>query len=116
MSRLDDIEARTELATPGPWRSARDPRGGDYLIFDNDPSPYGPTPIVLEGKDRNGGVLHGDDAEFIAHAREDVPWLLARVRELEQALSPALDELDDYMGADPEIVGQLRRLLALDRG
>lgn len=32
-----------------------------------------------------------EDAEFIAHAREDIPWLLARIEELENQLETQKD-------------------------
>ncbi len=66
---LDAIEARAAAATPGPW-GANTPPG------------------VVAANGRNVlGVFGGSaqderDAEFTAHAREDVPALLAEVRRL----------------------------------
>lgn len=65
MSRIDEIRARVEAATKGPWflsypgTSVRAPNG-NYLAE------------YTTGED--GGT---EDAEFIAHAREDVPQLLS---------------------------------------
>ena len=61
-ARLTEIEGRTNAATPGPWEADED---GDVWspsegITDPHPSPT--------------------DALFIAHAREDVPWLVVKLR------------------------------------
>lgn len=126
---LDEIRARAEKATPGPWE-----RGHVWLlaglIFDDagnrlkdrtsatrccychlgepvwsgmtdingkqmrahrhrDPAPYAPESaisdadggmVVYGGED--SGIVDAADAEFIAHAREDVPALIAEVDRL----------------------------------
>ena len=68
MKRLDEIEARTNAATEGPWMGIRYPDG--FLGR------------VIGG---NGFGVAEDfpddaDAEFIAHARQDVPALVAVAR------------------------------------
>lgn len=62
---LDEIEARANAATPGPWtpQTIRLYDGVDL-----------PDETVAQWQ---------RDAVFIAHARTDVPALIARVRELE---------------------------------
>ncbi|MFJ8798469.1 hypothetical protein [Streptomyces sp. NPDC102487] len=69
---LADVEAREAAATRGPWRVERDEQKLTRLVVSDD------------------GMLHADlgylgnanqaDAEFTAHAREDVPRLIALVR------------------------------------
>ncbi|WP_369043439.1 hypothetical protein [Streptomyces sp. Midd1] len=69
---LADVEAREAAATRGPWRVERDEQKLTRLVVSDD------------------GMLHADlgylgncnqaDAEFTAHAREDVPQLIALVR------------------------------------
>lgn len=54
---LAAIRARADAATPGPW---------DDFQWDQDTGGYLPA-----------------DADFIAHARSDIPFLLARVGQLE---------------------------------
>lgn len=67
--RLDEIEARANAATPGPWTVSEDysdvvgPEGDQLASY------WNPT-----SETRNG--------EFIAHARTDVPALVAEVRRL----------------------------------
>jgi hypothetical protein len=79
---MDAIEARAKLATPGPWDVER----RDY---DNLHDCQGDRSRVVLSRDTFGGwetqtgLVPTADAEFIAHAREDVPALCARVRELE---------------------------------
>jgi len=80
--RLNEIEERCRKATSGGWIVARESDvwgtiGGPVCYMDEDnaivvgqPGDWGPT---------NDPV---DDAEFIAHARQDVPDLLAEVRRL----------------------------------
>ena len=68
MNRLDKIEARANAATEGPWMGIRYPDG--FLGR------------VIGG---NGFGVAEDfpddaDAEFIAHARTDVPALVAALR------------------------------------
>jgi hypothetical protein len=70
--RLAEIEARCEAATEGPWYA----NPGGYVELDE----FG------EGEHFNGiadtwNANDGKDAEFIAHARQDVPDLIATVRE-----------------------------------
>lgn len=96
--RLEEIKARAEKATPGPW-SADDEHGdipgaerawcvskitesGDYSHDIAYLSTDCADPI---------GTQETADAEFIAHAREDIPWLVAeveRLREYEGQIQP----------------------------
>ena len=76
--RLSEIEARVDLATGGPWK--------------HQPQP-GPT--AWDGITADEGtfmahvasVADSDDANFISHARQDVPELLAEVRRLREFVS-----------------------------
>jgi hypothetical protein len=74
---LDEIEARSRAATPGPWRSyieGRDHTSGSDFIMTGPDSSRGPDIEVTGGTPA--------DQDFIAHARQDVPKLLAEVRRL----------------------------------
>lgn len=77
--RLAEIQARTEVATEGPW------------IVDG-PAQCGPGDTLTVHPVENGGTLayvqpSWGDAEFIAHAREDIPALLAEIDRLRGELS-----------------------------
>lgn len=64
---LDAIRERCEAAPQGPWSNI-----GDWAI--------------IQGTDPNHGNLIGsvnkEGAEFIAHAREDIPALLAEIERI----------------------------------
>ncbi|WP_424862878.1 hypothetical protein [Streptomyces sp. MMS24-I29] len=63
--QLADIETRANAAAPGPWV-----RWG---------SGHPTTLIDAEGL-FVGNIAQGEDADFILHARQDVPALVAEVR------------------------------------
>lgn len=115
---LDEIEARVNAATPGPWTYDE---GCGYVEV--------PPCGVIEfkpGWERSVHFLarvHNDhvegedglgfDGAFIASARTDVPALIARVRELEERLSDTEDrryrltqELDEAL-ADYQDLGRV---------
>lgn len=96
---LDEIEARANAATPGPWK-----------VYEVTNCETMDEEVVSRGiENAAGGINGGDeyelyslaDAAFIAHAREDVPALVqlaraqqARIDELADALDSLLDGLD----------------------
>ncbi|BCK74075.1 hypothetical protein Srufu_080280 (plasmid) [Streptomyces libani subsp. rufus] len=103
--RLNTIAGRAQSATPGPWGTYEDGIGRIDIAADLKPTGHGyrcrrqiaqtvEYPIDndrshehwTEEDDQKQIVA---DAEFIAQAREDVAWLVARVRELEAALQAA---------------------------
>lgn len=74
MSDLGAIRARAEAATPGPWE-----RGGKW----NETAVYAKDGTMIAGQwdYEEGGISEVPDADFIAHAREDIPTLLALIDE-----------------------------------
>lgn len=67
---LDSIEARVRMAAPGPWSSfveGRDHTSGSSFIQ----TPASDIELL-------GATIA--DQDFIAHARDDIPRLLAEVR------------------------------------
>ena len=80
-SQLAEIEARVQVATPGPWKSmweGRDHESGDHFIMrgtdDGRHDDLYLSPSRIE------------DQDFVAHSRQDVPALLAEVRRLRDLL------------------------------
>jgi hypothetical protein len=67
MTRLEEIAKRAEAATPGKWKPNSNEGYCDRWMF------------IDQG---DGIYIRDADAEFIAHAREDVPYLLALVASL----------------------------------
>ena len=83
--RLAEIKARCEAATPGPWCKVSDLP--DYGVASMNHPGTLPDPVVtLNRKYRAPGRPNLGcsefDADFIAHAREDIPFLLAEVERL----------------------------------
>lgn len=70
MSRLDEIRERLEAANPGPWEVVDSRNGLGFGIVSNDSSAEW------------AGAIWRAEAEFIAHAREDIPFLLGEIERL----------------------------------
>ena len=73
--RLAEIKARVEAATPGPWRSEYSGATGPVVMDDE-------ARTALDHIARCPHFRSHSDAEFIAHARTDIPDLLAEVKRL----------------------------------
>jgi hypothetical protein len=71
---LDPIKARAAAATPGPWK----PDGRNAFALQHGMS-YLARSVIKAGVPES---QKRTDAVFIAHAREDVPALLAEVERL----------------------------------
>lgn len=71
LKRLKEIEERAVKATPGPWKAYTEV--ASHML--KGPPPVDPT-------DGCGLFARREDAEFIAHARADIPWLCDLVRKL----------------------------------
>lgn len=89
--RVSAIRERLEKATKGPW----------YQGSHAQPEP--PTPDAVELSrllccfEDEGEPRFWDwegDGEFVANAREDLPWALERIEKLEAALRCAMNNLD----------------------
>lgn len=90
--RLAQIEQRIIEATPGPWEFFIDPAVQEWTVD-----------LIGEDDDDSGteiarGTANDDDALFIAHAREDVPWLVAELvslrGQLEAATEPSRSQIE----------------------
>jgi hypothetical protein len=78
---LDAIEARAAAATDGPWMAdGHEIYGSGCGILDVDQW----KAETLRIEDPEGAKA---DAEFIAHARTDVPALVARVRQQDTVIA-----------------------------
>lgn len=82
--QLKEIEARASAAVAGPWKPALDPvRPPDRGLAVDTPDGF----VLVRTRFLTGPNADGirADAEFIAHAREDVPALVAEVRRLRES-------------------------------
>lgn len=114
--RLTEIAARAAAATPGPWgfydgdtyadvaadleQTSRGSYSYRQKIAQLEDENYWDDPAHEEHDEERAPEQMAANAAFIAHAREDVPALLARVAELEaerhttnEALSEAAEAL-----------------------
>jgi len=97
--RLDEIRDREQRASPGPWslsRIAAHDSDGEYCGTDN----Y----LIDAGREEIGGLDLDDDAEFAAHARDDIPYLLdlvaARDKEIAELQGLLADLCEDSRAAE----------------
>lgn len=95
LARLQEIEARVERATPGRWRAHRN--SWEYCSVYDGPD-HGALIATFQTDADCGEEDVSErampDAEFCAHAREDVPWLIGRVKHLEEMNDRQGDALD----------------------
>lgn len=91
-AQIAAIRQRAKQATPGPWSYERceDERGGiDYDIESwSKPAQRRDTKIACGAESRF-------DADFIAHAREDIPFLLQQWDARESALRALVAQFRD---------------------
>jgi hypothetical protein len=69
--RLGEIEAREKAATKGPWQNYYN----RHAVFQS----LAPYPQTDRVRDVAQAQTHAD-GDFIAHARQDIPWLVAQLR------------------------------------
>lgn len=110
-TRLAAISVRAEAATEGPWHDAHEEFGcvhlGDYGWVASGPRGQGPEYDV----DSEQGKA---DAEFIAHARTDVPALVAALQavlELTPHRYPDADDPARELGEPVLFRGEVRRVI-----
>jgi hypothetical protein len=81
--RAEAVRERAAAATGGPWEATSPPTSHWYVFRGPVPGPgasederqrwaRGPDPFICDVRTHDGAA----DAAFIAHAREDIPWLL----------------------------------------
>ena len=89
--RLDEMRARVDVATPGPWWWMN----AKACLISKQTSVLQPVNHEEYGIDILGGER---DKAFIAHSREDIPALLAEVERLQGELEAAKEAIDDLSG------------------
>lgn len=98
--RTARIAARTEATTPGPWVA----RGDRHWKVVNGLSREAPVNIVP--------TIRACDADFIAHAPEDISWLLDKVAALTALVGAQVEVIEQeraaFRDASTAQVGRLR--------
>jgi hypothetical protein len=81
--RISEIESRATAATPGPWWEFLESRGGlgGSSMISVRSDEFSPDIYLW----RETEIAPDADIEFVAHARQDVPHLVAAVRSLPPA-------------------------------
>ena len=82
--QIAEIRARAEAATPGPWRTEWSDRDAHYRIIFNEQGNW-----LAEVFEEEGDEGDPFDASFIAHARTDIPHLLAALEAAEKRAEDA---------------------------
>ncbi len=125
---LDAIQQREQAATPGPWRVVMDDTERPTTVWRECTSPDHPLDED-PGRDYvhddcRDGEIHAEpffreaDAEFIAHAREDVPALRREVERLRSdltAMTRATVALTVDLGASVDERARTRPVLVTAR-
>lgn len=91
---LNTIRERCEKATPGPWTTDRPTKPSDPDEFSRWVAICGLGGRTGVFADPPGGQFPWNDAQFIAHAREDIPALLDHIKDIERCLSILSDEYE----------------------
>lgn len=111
---LERAEQLAAAATPGPWKWVDDIRGKGGVLKQS--AARWPWPVIVAADNE---LLQQSDAEFIAAARELVPALVARVRELTNAgnaMATAVARSAPVAGRIHNAVAGWRSLVAEDDG
>ena len=83
MNEIQEIEARLEAATQGPWDVETIPETGEsrVIVRSNTGDPMLDVSVAPHG-------VRAEDAEFIAHAPEDIRALLDEVKAVKRIHAP----------------------------
>ena len=104
--RLDEIKARLDKATPGPWKSEQNTFSHDYdiaIAWDR----YHPFKFI--GRIWNFGLKGKETAELIANCPSDIAWLISEL-EKERAKAAELPESFAYFLEEKSSIRRLNKL------
>ena len=82
---LDEIEQRAHVASPAPWEAfieARDHTAGEDFIRTGGFDDAQPDMYIQHYLGASSVRVPAADLDFIAHARQDIPRLVAEIRRL----------------------------------
>lgn len=97
---LDAIRHRVNKASTGPWTIEIGPyTGSNWIIASLGASVHDGLPYHVTTDGVHASELSGDartDAEFIVHARTDIPALLAEINDLRSQLQVRMALLGEF--------------------
>lgn len=110
---LDEIEARCNVATPGPWRAVHDDNNYEHTVLTK--SAFICETTYDQQSSSMKGTAYKEDAEFIAHSRTDVERLVKALRVLTQCCI-TIRENPDWLDNGARAHGNLIKAAAILKG
>ncbi|GLJ03540.1 hypothetical protein LNK20_11500 [Bacillus safensis] len=92
--RLEEIRQRADAATEGPWEIGKQ-------------SPNGLNNIGTIGGLLTAQTTNEDNAKYIAHARQDIPWLISEIDRLNSGIDSVIYDLRNEDTNDPYVLDQV---------
>lgn len=103
---IEQIEKKIAKASQGPWRFVKTDRSGYQVLMHHGPDGSGYL---------HWSHMHPNDARLAMDARQDIPKLLAYIKELEECLRWYVkeDDTNEYDYNKPWLEGKRRAMKAL---
>ncbi len=95
--RLQEIRARLDAATPGPW--VRNYDNGEVVVMDPD-----------DGRTMIGNVTFTRNIDLIAHAPADIAWLLAALESERRHSAMLAQRIDGHLLENVRLLAEVERL------
>ena len=105
LRRIEEIKARAAKATPGPWRA-----DGQFVRPVHDSPQY----VECGHLEKSWTEETFANAQFVAHARQDIPWLCRLVRKL-LTVAEAAEKLRHHLGKERTVIIEMDVLIPLAR-
>lgn len=105
--RLKEIKERFTSTTYGHWKIYENEEGTCIGGVEDHPQLKYPAPVVTMGYSKDGKKIwiSKANAEFIAHSKEDVDWLIKQAELTEQIKGAYEDRVDDIDSLEKIITG-----------
>lgn len=111
MTRLQEIKERCEKATPGPWTGPRYANDSIYAKHHHGTERAVAKTFLQTCCAGNDEVSfpYWENAEFIAHSREDIPWLVSQLEKaIELAKLATMGAVDNAHDVGREFLEQMK--------
>lgn len=86
---LYEIKKRLKATTHGPWKVYENEEGTCIGSVEDHPQLKSPEQIICMAYSSEGKKIHisKEDADFIAHSKEDVTWLIEELTRLHKLIN-----------------------------
>lgn len=97
-TNLYEIKKRFKATTPGPWRIFENEEGTCIGTEESHPQLKSPAHVVAMEYSKDGKKINisKDNAEFIAHSKEDVEWLINYIEHLNKFINDSASSQVSY--------------------